>query len=296
MDKGTEFLKQLFNTDFDFAQGKIMDITPEYASRMLDRNSRNRNIRDVHVKWLAKQMELGYWCFTGDPIRFGTDGVLLDKQHTLNAIILSGTKQRFMVLSGLEPEIFAILDTGISRTAGDALHMKGIPNANNVAAVCRRVLAFKNKSYYGAFDSSSGNKKVESTMSKKSELITNMIVLEEVTKNQRYQECTTAAGTFYKSFPGVSQSRYGMLLFILGEKSAEDAYNFLSQFASGLGLVKDSPVNLLRKRFEQQLSSTIKYQSNLQLYWFINCWNKYRTGETMKVLQTPAKIQIPEIL
>lgn len=290
-DAANEFLRAIFKCQDDFTKPIIKTVTPEIAKQILDRNTQNRALRERHVRWLAKQMELGYWLFTGDCIRFSKGGFLADKQHTLSAIIKSGTSQKFIIICGLDNRIIDVLDTGISRTAGDVLKMNGYKNWNNVAAVCKRVILFK-ANRKNMVIQEGGTKDVLSA----DELIINMRILEEVSKNDMYEQAVVVAHRYYDMFKAVTMSQYGTFHFLFSEKSPDDAWEFLSKFASGAGLSIDSPVYLLRKRIEQEAISKIKYDPALKVYWFITAWNKFRKGETMKILQTPQIIVIPDII
>ena len=84
-------------------------------------------------------METGVWQFAADPIRFDTEGNLLDGQHRLQALANceSGTKIRFLVVYGLEAESQLVMDQGRKRSAGQQLSMLGVPNSSNVASGVR---------------------------------------------------------------------------------------------------------------------------------------------------------------
>lgn len=292
-DDANSFLKGVFGSKDDFKLPVLKSITPEIAQKLLERNTHNRTLRKGHVEWLAKQMELGYWLFTGDCIRFSENGVLCDKQHTLRAIIESGTTQKFIVICGLDNRVIDVLDTGIARTAGDVLKMNGIPNANNMAAICKKVLLFK----AGRRTNIIGDGGTRDVLANDREgVIVNMRILDEVSRNSAYGESALAAAKYYDMFRAITLSQYGAFHFLFSEKSPDDAWEFLSKFASGIGLDGESPVYLLRKRMEQQSLSNIRYNSSLVVYWFISCWNKYRRGEKLKILQTPPTVVVPDII
>jgi len=291
-DAANEFLKSVFKCQDDFRKPVLKDVTPGIARLLLERNTKNRGLRRKHIMWLAKQMELGYWLFTGDCIRFSVDGFLCDKQHTLAAIVESNTTQKFIILCGLDNRIIDVLDTGVSRTAGDVLKMNGVSNWNTVAAICKKVLLFKVNRKAQISSRSSQTKESFSN----DELIINMKILEEVTGNDAYSQAAAQSVKYYEMFRAITTSQYGAYHFLFSEKSPDDAWEFLSKFSSGAGLESDSPIYLLRKRIEQEALSKIRYEAGLKTFWFITAWNKFRRGEKLKVLQTPQSIVIPEII
>lgn len=263
---GNTFLQNVFETSEDFAQPIIKTITPEIARKLLERNSKNRPIRRLFVKWLANQMTTGRWRFTADSVKFSVDGLLCDKQHTLSAIIEAGTPQPLIIICGLEDQVFDVLDTGMSRTASDVLSVKGIPNANRVAAVCKSVLLFK-ANRKGHVLGTGGSKEVLSDDS----IISNARILQEVTANPLYLIAAREGGKYYGEFRGLSHSQYGTFYFLFSEKDQSDAEEFLTKLAYGVGLSETSPIYLLRKRLEQAKMGNIKYTSHVQLYWIIMC-------------------------
>lgn len=96
----------------------IRIITPEEAEILLKCQGTNRNIRRSSVEQLARDMESGNWII-GDPIKLDNNGVLIDGQHRLSAVILTKKPQKFLVLTGYLPESKQVLDTGLSRTAAN---------------------------------------------------------------------------------------------------------------------------------------------------------------------------------
>ena len=102
----------------------IVDLTPAEAEAMLSHNTRNRNVRVNDVAGYARDMLAGDWQFTAEPIKFDTDGVLIDGQHRLLALVAAGKESpdiavKVIVVRNLEPEAQEALDTGISRCPGD---------------------------------------------------------------------------------------------------------------------------------------------------------------------------------
>lgn len=98
-----------------------MDVTPDMAKDWLAKcNLINRPVRSAHVKHLARQMELGRWSNeTPQPIVFTRDGLLLDGQHRLLALVMSNQVVRFQVATVKNKEVFKYLDQGANRSNSD---------------------------------------------------------------------------------------------------------------------------------------------------------------------------------
>jgi hypothetical protein len=166
-----------------------------------------------------------------------------------------------------------------------------VANANRVAAICKSVLLFK-ANRKGNTLGTGGTKEVLTDTS----VIANARISREVETNPMYSIAAAQAGRYYSEFRGLTSSQYGTFYFLFSEKSADDADEFLSKLAYGVGLSDTSPIYLLRKRLEQGKMNNIKYTKQVQLYWIITSWNKFRKGESAKILQTPPTIVIPEII
>jgi hypothetical protein len=118
-----------------------VDVQPADAERWLERNDANRNPRPRIVNSYARDMEHGKWLLTGESIKFDRHGNLLDGQHRLQAIAQSGTTQRLLIVSGIDPAVRGVIDTGAVRTGGDALRMAGMGGGNPYAlAAAARLL------------------------------------------------------------------------------------------------------------------------------------------------------------
>lgn len=113
-------------------KSKIESITPEKATEYLKRNKTNRPIRQAVVETYALDMRKGHWLQNHQGIAFDTDGNLIDGQHRLEAIRMSGVTVIIMVTWGVPPHskngmtIFTMdtVDRGKQRTIGDQLCLR----------------------------------------------------------------------------------------------------------------------------------------------------------------------------
>lgn len=122
----------------------IVDVGPSYARQLLEQNTANfRKPDEARIVRYAKEMTSGRWQFDAAPIRFGSDGCLLDGQHRLKAIIRSGTVQKLLIISGLDAD-GSTLDRGKPRTIAQWLSHNGVKNANVMAAAARLCCAHNN--------------------------------------------------------------------------------------------------------------------------------------------------------
>ena len=102
---------------------KQLLITPQIASDILRSNKSNRKIRPYWVAELARQMSGGFWREdTTETIKISASGNLIDGQHRLMALISANVSLNFLVASELDQEIYAFIDQGFKRSAGDVLN------------------------------------------------------------------------------------------------------------------------------------------------------------------------------
>jgi len=103
-----------------------MDITPEKAFNWLENaNASNRKIIDSHVRRLARDMKNGHWHLTHQGIAFSTDGVLLDGQHRLWAIVESQMTVKMAVTFNLPAHVRMTIDIIQTRSMADVLRLAG---------------------------------------------------------------------------------------------------------------------------------------------------------------------------
>lgn len=109
------------------AQAGIWTITPDTAEMLLKVNDRNRSLRNANIKKMMNAMRQNTWRLTGDSIKLGTDGQLKDGQNRLHACCRSGAAFETYVLSGMDPDSFDAMDTGIGRNSRDIFSLSPTP-------------------------------------------------------------------------------------------------------------------------------------------------------------------------
>jgi hypothetical protein len=113
-----------------------MKITPEIARDWLENRNAERQRR--YSKYMAQKwadvMLSGRWKCTHQGLAFDWDGFLIDGQHRLGAVILTGLTVEMWVHPNCDPDTFDVLDQGYKRQAS---HLIRTPNAKAVAAAAR---------------------------------------------------------------------------------------------------------------------------------------------------------------
>jgi hypothetical protein len=105
----------------------IIVIDPKTAKAILDtRNEKNRPPKPNKVQQFAADMTRDWWGLTGDTIKFGTNGQLLDGQNRLSASAKSGKSFRTHVVFGIDPALFGRMDIGKTAKCGGHLTYCGL--------------------------------------------------------------------------------------------------------------------------------------------------------------------------
>lgn len=104
---------------------RVIEVTPELAAKWLEGNTHNRALRPAAVERYAADMLAGRWGLTHQGIAFDDNGVLLDGQHRLWAIIEANMSIKFRVFFNESPSARWFTDTGNPRKNVDVLALTG---------------------------------------------------------------------------------------------------------------------------------------------------------------------------
>lgn len=119
-------------------QTEILFVTPEVASKWLESRSEDqRRVSDIHVTFLAREIEEGRWELNGDAIRFDDSGRLVDGQHRLEAVVRANKGIKTLVVRNLSHTAMAVIDTGKRRNISDFLRVRGVREGDRVGPVIR---------------------------------------------------------------------------------------------------------------------------------------------------------------
>lgn len=129
------------------------EVTPSIALELLKRNRPgvNRKVDPATIFYYAKQMTEDEWKATGQPVLIDRDGHLVDSQHRLWAVVISGATIKTFVVTEIEPipNLFAYIDNSRPRTAASALQTSGL---NGVSATIAKVVKLAEEVRLGVYD------------------------------------------------------------------------------------------------------------------------------------------------
>ena len=137
-------------------RSEIVKISPELAESWM--GAKNRTLRMGAVSKYKEDILNGNWKLTHQAIAIDWNGNVIDGQHRLKAIIMSGISVVMMVTFDADPNTFDILDSGVGRTASDALFITGMaPRTSKI--VCAIIPLITNYEASGSLNNGHQGKK-----------------------------------------------------------------------------------------------------------------------------------------
>jgi hypothetical protein len=119
---------------------EVVTITPAIAKRLLETNPKNRNVSMTQVDTIARDISAGRWVMNGETIIVSKDGVLVDGQHRLYAILRADKPVQTFVAFGIDEKSRFTVDMGRQRTLANFLKMEGHKHVFQAASVSNVLL------------------------------------------------------------------------------------------------------------------------------------------------------------
>ncbi|MFF2074999.1 hypothetical protein ACFVXG_09585 [Kitasatospora sp. NPDC058162] len=261
-----------------------MIVTPEMASLWLTHCNpeHNRVLSDTVYERYARAMERGEWRTTHQGIAFDTEGNLLDGQHRLMGVKISGTSIEMLVIPNCLVETFDVLDAGHRRQAAQLLK---IPHRVIVAAAARIVgNLYKMWDPVTLFDGFYDTKAPTSD------------ILKAVAAWPELVSLAPSVASAYRA-AGINQPTH---LAVLAQASRTEYSDRIEDWVSGLisgaNMDQKDPRLVLRNRFFRErviLGTSAGRKSSYNL--IVKSWNSWAQGKlmgTLKVLDGEGVIPI----
>lgn len=260
---------------------RFMDISPVVARGLMERNIRNRKQRTSDVDDWAAEMAQGRWRETHQGVAIARDGVILDGQHRLQAIIDSGVTVNLLVVVGLDPEVFTVIDTGRRRTSADALGMVGEANVNQLAAITRACYDYDDAMANGR------------AVSHRKRLHHDVLLAYRAGKEKQLAEATRVSGGMRGGGLKVNKTAAGAAYFLIKREAGDDEAvdTFFDQIRTGLDLRNTDPVYALR-RF---ISKDAAPKKDRHLAVILKAWSLHAQGRGATTLMWRVDEEMPAV-
>lgn len=242
-------------------------IDASQASELLNKARSNRPISKHHLKRLIEDMQSGEWSDSNpQPIIFDGDGYLVDGQHRLEAIRITGSRHRFLLINCDLNGSQNVLDSNRTRSAGDTLFMEGISDGVTKAAIANRIIKWE-RGGKSAFSVNTPTR-LETVKRAKEDTLLSYVVnrLNEISGEKR--------GTVWV----IPRATAGFLLYAFSTIDRAAAESFMKQFLTGYVDDKPSQILYLREHF------LFFREKRRQMPWYetvfrsFKGWNLWRSG------------------
>jgi hypothetical protein len=283
---------QLFHESSSWKKQTVFEnvqVSPDLASELLRLNGRNRPISDAFVKRYEADMRSGKWKFAGGTIGISKEGLIVDGQKRLLAVINSGTTQTFNVQTGLDPDSFDVIDIGQPRSAGDTVAVAGYKNHHVLAGACKVIIGYTRGTLHKQNQGvNSGSRISNAEVLEFIEKTADMDLLEEAAT---YGNKCAYRAKFY------SPSTYAAFYYLFSQKDRDAAQLFFDMLVSGENISKSSYsyVYLLRQRLINAQSSNMQLQTIDKYALLIKAWNHARAGKEITYLKWQPNEDFPKI-
>lgn len=263
--KSTNALNYTSAKTFDLIQ-----VTPKIAAEYLSANIDNyRTLKPTKVAAYARDMANGRWHFTGDPLVFDWNGVLRQGQHRLNAVVESGATIQFLVIRGVDPQAQDVMDSGLARTAADALGHHGFKNNQAIAATFNVVYCYENGLYKNAMSMPDSKAK--------------LTVAEIVEAAQARPDLVEAAQVAVRLKHAVRLPVGALALSwsVLNDIDTDDAKEFFERIENMQTGGKGDPLYTFMRRVGEYRDRREQIRPATALFFLFRTWNAYRRNEEL---------------
>ncbi len=253
----------------------IEEVTPEVARIYLEHNKTNRPIDKRLVNYYAKEMVICRWRENySEPVVFSSEGDLIDGQHRLNAIMQAGVPVRMAVMRGVDPDDIFIINTGKTRSAGDALTMDNVKSAKVIVSIIK---------YYQGLKI--GRRMQAKADRSRSLGLTNKEICDEYHNNETlYENVKDFALSVYQDAKYLRQSETGgICVYLVKEKgwAIDDVAAFYKKLlGSDSGYMKKLHKDILNSF----IGKYVKMSANKRVVLLSKAWNLFVKGKEQKQL------------
>lgn len=205
-------------------------ITPKRAEYYLSlvNPERQRRVSAATVESYAAAMRAGQWLIADQGISISQSGELINGQHRMRAIIMSGVAVEMLVVTGLPDESIDVTDRGGARTVAQQLKLRhGFQHASQIVPIARMIGVF-----------------VGLPHTRRHSVHQAMTVISHYSSEIEYIIGTPGPDKTYAKTPIMAAAAFAMHAKDCGSEIAE----FYRQYITGEGLTQSMPSFILRRQ------------------------------------------------
>lgn len=268
-------------------RSRTQKITPQKAQQWLDEtNKSNRPLSRPVLRSFADAMERGDWKVTHQGIAFDTNGVLVDGQHRLAAIVEADMPVEMTVFTEVPPGTFDVLDTGKRRNAADALAIGGEKYPHMLASMIRTVYLYEHRP--------------DAAWSGRSATVTNHQILDTLSAHPRLRDFI-ALGERISDATGMIKSAAGAASYLVEQVNKRGRLDdWYDGIIDGAGLAKNDPRLTFRNtmfRMARKEAGQVqrRHDTREHMTLYLKAFNAWAKGETLPRLRYTARESVPAV-
>ena len=261
----------------------LVSVTPEMAELWLSGNTVNRKIRIAKVNQYASDMLAGRWGVSNDAICFSPDGLLLNGQHRLSAVIAAGVTVSMLVMRNVPVEAMGNMDTGAKRSSADFFSFMGETHVAALSSALKFALLYSDGRIYR-------DRKVQE--------VSHGELLEFLEENPDLRESVKFVYAHTRPVDLKPTAKIVAHWLFSRAADAEQANLFFELLASRAGLPAGSPILALDSRIREMRRQRVFSTTREELFLIVKAWNYWRTGRTASKLSAKSKsgeVRIPAV-
>jgi hypothetical protein len=266
-------------------RSKVQSITPRKAAEYLERNTTNRPLSKRTVREFAEAMRRGEWRVTHQGIAFDTNGVLVDGQHRLAAIVEADIPVEVTVFTDVAEGAFDVLDTGKRRNAADVLAIEGEKSAVMLAAMVRTVWLYENRPDLNWSGGDAG--------------VSNHQIVQALEAHPKLRDFITM-GEQIATATGMIKSAAGAASYLVSQATGRDLQPWFDAIIEGTGLTKGDPRLMFRRvmfaHTRKQAGQVLRRRETREhVTLYLKAFNAWATDTTLSQLKYTTREPVPPI-
>jgi len=257
----------------------LYEIDASTAQRILDARAKNRPLREITARRLARAIELGEWATNGETLIFDGQGRLIDGQHRMRATVIADRPiVTYCVFASWNRKAFDTIDIGHARKVSDMIALDGHMHYRLVASVARALMAWE---HLIEVDGQSFTNSTRGGVFTPTATAVKRFYEKNVTEIDSVAEYVSPLKAVLKGF--IPQSTVAFFLLMARRQSKEKAETFVDALCSGENLTKTSPVWHVRNQFLHLGRKGL--MPEVQLALLIKAWKAYLSGRVVGTLK-----------
>ena len=248
----------------------LVRLTPDLAQELWKRNVKNRRFRQALASFYSIEMKAGRWVCNGETIVFDSQGRLIQGQHRIYAVMMSGVTIMVYMVFDVDPAAFMTMDSGSKRSAADQLEVVGHKNATMLAGAATIIHRYN-----------------EGNMTSSNHL-PNTLCIDVIEKCPGLDESVKFVSSHRPKF--CKGSVASAVHYLAKKIDPELADEFFTKLFSGVGLCDGDPELTLSKKLSAMNigASRRVTKSFVEFHCFAIAWNAKRDGRELSMIRIPS--------